>query len=219
MRPTYHLVPAETWTTWDARSAYVAPSLDVEGFIHCTDGAEAMVATADRHYRDDPHDFLVLTVDLDATGSPWRFDDPRRIYPHVYGPIALGSVVRSVPIPRAADGRFLAFEPTDIPAGIRVERIFVVEAAYGPDAERLRPASRPEHLARIARLIDEGRVVEAGGYLDFSTALMLVKATSQEDAEALFRDDVYLRTGVWTSITARPFGRVIPAAGDQPAGD
>ena len=33
-------------------------SLADEGFIHCTDGAEALVATANRHYRDDPRDFL-----------------------------------------------------------------------------------------------------------------------------------------------------------------
>ncbi len=210
MRPTYHLVPAATWSSRDLGTAYTAASLDVEGFIHCTDGADAMVVTADRHYRDDPRDFLVLTVDLDATGSAWRFDDPDRIYPHVYGPIALSSVVRAVPIPRAADGSFLPFEPGDIPAGITVERIFVVEADYGPDAERIRPGARPEHLDRIARLIVEGRVIEAGGYLDFSTALLLVKADSENEALGLFRDDVYFRTGVWTGMRARPFGRVIP---------
>lgn len=210
MRPTYHLVPAETWSSRDRATPYTAPSLDVEGFIHCTDGADAMVVTANRHYRDDPRDFLVLTVDLDATGSAWRFDDPERIYPHIYGPIASPSVVRAVPIPRAADGSFLPFEPVDIPAGITVERIFVVEADYGPDAERIRPGARPEHLDRIARLIVEGRVIEAGGYLDFSTALLLVKADSEDEALGLFRDDVYFRTGVWTGMRARPFGRVIP---------
>ncbi len=122
---------------------YVAPSLETEGFIHCTDGAEAMVATANRHYRDDPRAFVVLTVDLDATGSPWRFDDPARIYPHVYGPIAPGAIGRPAPIPRAADGTFLPFGPGDVPAGVSVERIFVVEATYGPDAEQAPPGRAP----------------------------------------------------------------------------
>lgn len=108
-RTTFHLVPVEIWASGDASEPWAAASLASEGFIHCTDGAEAMVATANRHYRDDPRAFLVLTVDLDATGSPWRFDDPSGIYPHVYGPIARTAILRAVPIIRAADGRFVSF--------------------------------------------------------------------------------------------------------------
>ena len=37
-----------------------------------------MLATANRFYRADPQPFLLLTLDLDRTGSPWRFDDPGR---------------------------------------------------------------------------------------------------------------------------------------------
>ncbi|MGH2513221.1 MAG: DUF952 domain-containing protein, partial [Candidatus Limnocylindrales bacterium] len=59
--------------------------------------------------RDDPREFVVLTVDLDATGSVWRFDDPQAIYPHVYGPMAPAAVVSSEPMPRATDGTFLPF--------------------------------------------------------------------------------------------------------------
>ena len=109
MRPTHHLVPAETWTVRDPAAAYVAPSLATEGFIHCTDGAAAMVATANRHYATDPRSFLVLTIDLDATGSPWRFDDPTGIYPHVYGPVDPRSVLAAAPIRRDPDGTFLDF--------------------------------------------------------------------------------------------------------------
>lgn len=98
----------------------------------------------------------------------------------------------------------------DLPPGVRVETIYVVEATYGPEAQRLRPAVRPEHLARIARLMAEGRIVEAGGYLDFSAALLLVRASSEAEAIELVSDDVYLRSGVWTTLRARPFGLVVP---------
>ncbi len=108
-RTTFHLVPVEIWAASDASEPYAGASLASEGFIHCTDGAEAMIATANRHYRDDPRDFLVLTVDLDAIGAPWRFDDPSGIYPHVYGPIARTAILCAVPIVRAADGRFVSF--------------------------------------------------------------------------------------------------------------
>jgi uncharacterized protein (DUF952 family) len=110
MRPTYHLVPVETWASADPCRPYSAASLAVEGFVHCTDGMTEMVATANRHYRDDPRPFLVLTVDLDATGSPWRIEDERGIYPHVFGPIERAAILRVVPAPRAADGEFLPFE-------------------------------------------------------------------------------------------------------------
>ena len=110
MRPTYHLVPVESWNGADPGRPYTAASLATEGFIHCTDGMTETVATANRHYRDDPRAFLVLTVDLEAAGSPWRIEDARGIYPHVFGPIERAAIMRVVEAPRAADGEFLPFE-------------------------------------------------------------------------------------------------------------
>ena len=110
MRPTYHLVSVESWIGSDLGGPYAAASLAVEGFVHCTDGMTEMVATANRHYRDDPRRFLVLTVDLDAAGSPWRVKDEGGIYPHVFGPIERAAILRVVEAPRAADGEFLPFD-------------------------------------------------------------------------------------------------------------
>ena len=96
-----------------------------------------------------------------------------------------------------------------IPDGVAVETVFVVEISYSADAPEKRPAVRPEHLRRIARLLGDDRVLEAGGYLDFSSALLMVRASSEEEAVALVRDDVYVREGVWLDdARARPFGRV-----------
>ena len=99
----------------------------------------------------------------------------------------------------------------DIPQGISVEPIYVIEATYAPDAAETRPAVRPKHLARIAELMREGRVIEGGGYLDLSTSIILVRAASEAEAIALMRDDIYLKAGVWTEVRARPFGRVVVA--------
>jgi uncharacterized protein (DUF952 family) len=109
-RLTHHLTPAEWWAAADIDGPLGAPSLANEGFIHCTDGATEMVATANRHYRADPRDFVVLTIDLARVSSPWSVEDPSRIYPHVFGPIDRVAIVAVVPAPRAADGTFLAFE-------------------------------------------------------------------------------------------------------------
>jgi ribosomal protein L22 len=88
----------------------------------------------------------------------------------------------------------------DIPEGVTLETVYAVEIAYTPEAAERRPAVRHEHLTRIARLIREGRLIEAGGYLDFSSALLLVL------------DDVYIRSGVWVSdLRVRAYGRVVTA--------
>ena len=112
MRPTFHIVPAEAWAATDPAGPYAAPSLASEGFIHCTDGEPELIATANRHYRDDPGAFLALTLDLDATGSPWRIDDPAGIYPHVYGPIDLAAVLRWTPLLRDGAGQFTGLATT-----------------------------------------------------------------------------------------------------------
>jgi uncharacterized protein (DUF952 family) len=108
-RLTYHLSPREWWDGSAPTEPFTSPSLATEGFIHCTDGADAMVATANRHYRDDARPFVVLTVDLERVSSPWRTDDPERIYPHVHGPIERAAIVAVVPANRDPAGRFLPF--------------------------------------------------------------------------------------------------------------
>jgi uncharacterized protein (DUF952 family) len=112
---TFHLTPAEWWAAADPAAPLTAPSSADEGFIHCTTGGDEMVATANRHYRDDPRPFVVLTIDLDRAGSPVRIEDARGIYPHVFGPIERAAILAVQPMPRAADGTFLPFEPADVP--------------------------------------------------------------------------------------------------------
>ena len=110
-RYTLHYTPADYFDALDPGKDYTPPDYEREGFIHCTDGVAGMVATANRFYAADPRPFVVLTVDLDALSVPWRYDDPERRFPHVYGPLDRSAVLGVVAIPRAADGTFLAFEP------------------------------------------------------------------------------------------------------------
>jgi uncharacterized protein (DUF952 family) len=105
-RATLHLVPEAVWEAHDPAEPYVPAAYADDGFVHCTDGDEEMVAVANRFYRDDPRPFLLLTLDLDRTGSAWRFDDPSGIYPHVYGPIDTGSVIDVRRMVRGPTGRF-----------------------------------------------------------------------------------------------------------------
>ena len=102
---------------------------------------------------------------------------------------------------------------TDQPApNVGIEPVWLVEATYAPDAAEMRAPFRAEHLARLARLLEAGVIVEAGAFADVSASIILVRAESEAAALAICSDDVYLRNGVWVELRARPFGRVIPPA-------
>ena len=109
-RLTYHLTPKASWDAADPDAPLRAPSLDTEGFIHCTDGVAEMVVTANRHYATAPDAFVVLSVDLERITSPWRVEDPGRLYPHIFGPIDRPAIIAVVDMPRGPDGTFLPFE-------------------------------------------------------------------------------------------------------------
>lgn len=105
---TYHLAPRGRWEAADPSLPYEAPSFAEEGFTHCTDGASRLRETADRHFRADPRDFVVLVLDLGRIRAPWRYDDGARVYPHIYGPIDRDAVLAVVTASRDASGGFLA---------------------------------------------------------------------------------------------------------------
>lgn len=100
--------------------------------------------------------------------------------------------------------------PPELPDGVTIEGVFLVEVPYTPEAAERRPRYRREHLARIARLKREGRIIEAGGATDFSKAVLLIRAADAAEALRLIEEDVYTSGGVWHSPTATAFGRVVP---------
>lgn len=89
-----------------------------------------------------------------------------------------------------------------------IELVWLVEATYAPDAAETRVPFRAEHLGRLHDLKRQGIVTEAGAFADVSASIVVVRAASEEAALDVFRDDVYLRNGIWVELRARPFGRV-----------
>jgi hypothetical protein len=101
---------------------------------------------------------------------------------------------------------------SEIPDGVALEPVFVIEATYAPDAAETRPAHRPTHLRRVAELRDAGVILEAGAFPDLSGSLLLVRAADADAALAIAREDVYLREGIWVEARVRPFVRVVRPA-------
>lgn len=106
---TFHLVPAEDYRDGDRSAPYRPAAFAADGFIHCTDGAENVAGVANRYYRDDRRMYVVLVIDKGRVEPPIRYEDPGRIYPHIYGALNRDAIVDIRPALRAADGSFLPF--------------------------------------------------------------------------------------------------------------
>jgi uncharacterized protein (DUF952 family) len=104
---TFHLVPREVWERQGSGDTYVPEGFDVDGFVHCTDGEANVIDTANRYYQDDARAYVLLSIDTDRLSAPVRYEDPGRIFPHVFGPIETSAVTEVRTVERDADGRFL----------------------------------------------------------------------------------------------------------------
>ena len=84
----------------------------------------------------------------------------------------------------------------------------------------LRKANRPDHLARLESLKQQGRLVLAGphpaidgvdpGPAGFTGSLVIAEFESLADAQAWADDDPYLKAGVYDRVTVKPFKKVLP---------
>ena len=110
MKLTYHLVPREYYEAQPLDQPYVPEPMQAgrEAFIHCTDGNENLIATANRHYQNDAREFVVLLVDLEQTSSPFRYEDPAKIYPHIYGSLHRRAILSLHTVQRDPTGLFIA---------------------------------------------------------------------------------------------------------------
>ena len=83
-----------------------------------------------------------------------------------------------------------------------------------------RAPARPDHLARVNALVDEGRLLVAGphpavdspdpGPAGFTGSLIIAEFGSLEEATAWANDDPYVKAGVYSNVTVKPFKKVLP---------
>jgi uncharacterized protein (DUF952 family) len=105
-RLTYHIALAAELEAACSGSPYAPGAFPEERFIHCTDGLDHAIETANRYFRDDSRTFVLLTIDLDRVSAPVRYEDESRIYPHIYGRLELSAIVSASGLARSPDGSF-----------------------------------------------------------------------------------------------------------------
>lgn len=89
-----------------------------------------------------------------------------------------------------------------------------------PGTLEQRLQSRPDHLARLEELKQQGRLLLAGpfpaidsenpGPAGFSGSLIVASFDSLADAQSWADADPYVAAGVYASVDVRPFKRVLP---------
>jgi uncharacterized protein (DUF952 family) len=102
-----HLCQRMTWQVAKRCGAYHAPSLDSEGFIHCS-RPDQLLAVANAFYRDVP-DVVLLWIDPGRVVAEIRWEGVGEdTFPHIYGELNMDAVVGVSNLKRDSDGTFLS---------------------------------------------------------------------------------------------------------------
>jgi uncharacterized protein (DUF952 family) len=105
-RLTYHIALAAEFEATHSAGSYAPGAFREEGYIHCTDGLDHAIETANRYFRGDPRTFVLLAIDLDRVSAAVRYEDESGIYPHIYGRLERRAVVSVSSLVRDRDGTF-----------------------------------------------------------------------------------------------------------------
>ena len=95
----YHVTTISEWNAAKKKGFYEHPSLNAEGFIHCSQ--EHQVAGVLERYFSGKTDLIKLVIDTDKLTSKFVFDwspSTADTFPHVYGAINSDAVIDIVPL-------------------------------------------------------------------------------------------------------------------------
>ncbi|WP_428033141.1 YciI family protein [Amphritea sp.] len=89
-----------------------------------------------------------------------------------------------------------------------------------PGTLEQRMATRPDHLARLEALRDEGRLLVAGphpaidsedpGPAGFTGSLVIAEFPSLAEAQSWADQDPYKKAGVYRQVMVKPYKKVLP---------
>lgn len=98
---------------------------------------------------------------------------------------------------------------------------YAIVAEDTPNSLEKRMTARPAHLERLQTLQNEGRLLLAGpfpaidsvdpGTAGFSGSLIVAEFSSLEAAKDWAEADPFVNSGVYASVTVKPFRKTLPA--------
>lgn len=96
----YHVTTAAEWEAAKEKGAYTSPSLQAEGFIHCS-ADDTQVAGVLQRYFAGKTSLVKLVIDTDKLSSRFIYEwspSTADTFPHVYGPINTAAVIDVTPL-------------------------------------------------------------------------------------------------------------------------
>lgn len=94
MASIYHVCGAAAWDAAKEQGLYEHPSLEDEGFIHCSD--ERQVAGVLKRYFKGQRNLLRLEIQPGRLSSELKWENAPSVgeaFPHIYGPVNIDAVV------------------------------------------------------------------------------------------------------------------------------
>lgn len=96
--------------------------------------------------------------------------------------------------------------------------LFVVSCTDQEGTVEKRLAIRPQHLVRLQKLNDEGRLIVAGAMpkepdnpqAGFYGSTIIVDFDSREALEEWLQEEPFLKEGVYAHIDVKPFNKAFP---------
>ena len=98
--------------------------------------------------------------------------------------------------------------------------LYSIVGIDNPNSLEARMAVRPEHLARLNELRDQGRLILAGpnpaidsedpGEDGFTGSIVIAEFDSLQAAQNWADDDPYIKSGAYASVMVKPFKKVLP---------
>lgn len=107
MKTIIHIADRANWEKSKQAGIYTVPSLETEGFIHCS--LPYQIPLVANHNFKGQKDLVLLEIDISQLKHQVKFEDLYNInedYPHLYGPLNLDAVTRVIPFPPKLDGTF-----------------------------------------------------------------------------------------------------------------
>jgi len=106
LRTIFKLCRASAWAEAERSGTFLGSPVDLrDGYIHFST-AEQVADTAARHFAG-VDGLTLLAVDADTLGSALRWEPSRggALFPHLYGPLPVASVLWVRALPLDASGR------------------------------------------------------------------------------------------------------------------
>lgn len=101
----YKIVPRHVWLEASSSGVFKGASIDLtDGYIHFS-SAEQSIETAAKHFAGQ-EDLVLVAVDTKSLGADLKYEPSRGgdLFPHLYAPLFMKSVVWEVPLLLGANG-------------------------------------------------------------------------------------------------------------------